>query len=444
MRVRLLARWAALAVAVAGCTGGQPQPAPLAAPATAARALATPTAETPVAADAFVDSIGVNTHMLQDLTADNEAAIITQRVRELGVRHVRDGIFPNQTARQYADERTFLAATGAGVEAITDCPRPLGYYPGSTTPPRVIRGFDDETGGHIELLEGPNEPDLRGVAGWGPLVVACIEKLRLDRTLPVPFVAPAMGNAFDTPRLGNISQVVDVGAIHRYFSGHNPGTHGFWKRDACGEWGQMRFYICEARINAGPSVPLYITETGYSTNGEVDETTLGKYVSRVLLIDSLGGIARTYIYELHDDGTDPKNSEDGYGLIRYDGTPKPAFNAVRNEIALLSDPGPAFAPAPLQYGVSGVASLRHELFEKRNGTYLLAVWNETASWNPNTLREIPVAPSPVAVTFAAAPATVAVQALDDAGHLVKRAFTAGGATVRLEADDHVAFVQLTF
>jgi hypothetical protein len=398
----------------------------------------------PVQADAFVDSIGVNTHLLDDLTADHESAIVTQRMRELGVRHIRDGIFPGQTPQQYSDERRFLTTTGARMEAITDCPKPLGYFPHSQTPPSLIRSFNAALNGRVELVEGPNEPDLRKVHGWGQLLTDCIVHLNLDRALPVPFVAPAMGNAFDTPRLGNISRLVNIGAIHRYFSGYNPETKGFWKSDACGTWGAMSFYICEARINAGPTAPLYITETGYSTFGEIDEKTAGKYISRALLFDSLAGIVRTYIYELHDDGTDTTNSEDGYGLFRYDGTPKPAFNAVRSEIALLSDPGPSFAPAPLAYSVTGVASLRHELFQKRDGTYVLAIWKEARSWNPYRLREIPVAPSPVTVTFASAPRRIAFGALNDRGNLLEQTATLSGSVVTANVDDHVAFLRLHF
>lgn len=433
-----------LCAALAACAGSSSPIAPPQVTNNGSRATAALRTEVPVLADAFVDSIGVNTHLVDDLTYDREAALITQRMRELGVRHIRDGIFPGQTPKQYADERRFLAATGARMEAITDCPKPLGYFPHAQTPPSLIRSFDAALNGRVELIEAPNEPDLRKVHGWGALLRKCLADLHLNRALPVPFVAPAMGDAFNTPKLGDISQFVDIGAIHRYFSGFNPETTGFWKSDACGTWGAMAFYICEARINAGPTVPLYITETGYTTFGEVDEITAGKYISRVLLFDSLAGIVRTYIYELHDDGTDTTNSEDGYGLFRYDGTPKPAFNAVRSEIALLSDPGPAFSPKPLAYSVTGVKHLRHELFQKRDGTYELAVWNESMSWNPRKGREIVVPASVATLTFNAPPRSVSLAAIDDDGHLIKQHPNVHGNVVTASVGDHVAFLRLNF
>ena len=433
---------AMLFAALAACAGSR-SPVPLQVP-RGTRAAQGVRTEMPVQADAFVDSIGANTHLLDDLTGDKEAAVITQRMRELGIRHIRDGIFPGQTPRQYADERRFLTATGARMEAITDCPKPLGYFPKAQTPPSLIRSFDAALAGRVELLEGPNEPDLRKVRGWAHLLIDCMKHLRFEHALPVPFVAPAMGDAFHTSTLGNISQLVNIGAIHRYFSGYNPETKGFWKSNRCGTWGAMSFYVCEARINAGPNAPLYITETGYTTFGEVDETTAGKYISRVLLADSLAGIERTYLYELHDDGTDSTNSEDGYGLVRYDGTPKPAFRAVRQEIALLSDPGPAFSPAPLAYSVTGAANLRHELFQKRDGTYVLALWKEALSWNPRTAREIVVPKSVATLAFATHPQDVRFGALDDAGRFVKQVPTVRGDVITANVDDHVAFVRFRF
>jgi hypothetical protein len=444
MNARAVTAAAAFAVALASCTSPHSSAVPPGAASDERSATAAFVTETPVQSDAFVDSIGVNTHLLDDLTGARDA-IVTQRMQQLGVRHIRDGIFPGQTPKQYTFERRFLQTTHSRMEAITDCPQPLGYFPNSQTPPALIRSFDAALGGRVELLEGPNEPDLRNVHGWAHLLTTCITNLKLNRALPVPFVAPAMGDAFHTALLGNVATLVGIGAIHRYFSGRNPGTNGFWKSDRCGTWGQMSFYICEARINAGPTAPLFVTETGYTTFGEIDEKTEGKYISRVLLLDSLAGIVRTYIYELSDDGTDKTNGENGYGLFRYDGTPKPAFDAVRSEIGLLADPGPPFTPSPLRLAVSGGPNIRHELFQRRDGTYVLALWNEAVGWNPNKQVEIPVAARNVSVAFASGARLIVLHSLDDRGNLVKRSLSFdSGSRVTVLVDDHVSFLNVTF
>jgi hypothetical protein len=411
------------------------------------------TPQMPMTADAFVDSIGVNTHLTADLTLDGTYAVVVQRMKEIGIRHIRDGIFPKESSREYADQRKFFTATGVRMDAITDCRQPLGYYPGSYTSPYVIRTFDARVGGAVEMLEGPNEPDLRRVPRWPSLTIACVKENDLTKALPVPFVAPAMGNAIhgDPAKLGNIAGLVDFGAIHRYFSpGWNPGWAGYG-RDACGSIESLAWAICEAKVNSGSDHAVDVTETGYTTHGEyashpaeVDEITDGKYLSRVLLVDSLGGIARTYIYEFHDDGHDKVPWENGFGLIRYDGLPKPAFNAVRSEIAVLSDPGPGFSPQPLRYDVEArISTIEHELFQKRDGTYVLAVWNETASWNPITGRDIPVRPVDVRIELPYDPIGVRFRALRDDGTFDAVRAHIVVATITIPVDDHVGFLSFS-
>lgn len=385
----------------------------------------------PMAADAFVDSIGVNTHLTADLTADRKYPVVAERMKESGIRHIRDGIFPRESHQEYADQRKFFAATGVRLDAITDCPQPLGYYPGSYTAPHVIRGYDARIGGAVEMLEGPNEPDLRHVPDWAALTVACMKKNDLTNALPVPFIAPAMGDAIHgaPAKLGNIAGLVDFGAIHRYFSpAWNPGWAGYG-RDECGSIESLRWAICEAKVNSGPRHFIDVTETGYTTQGEyashpfeVDEVTGGKYVSRALLVDSISGIARTYIYELHDDGHDKVPWENGFGIIRYDGSPKPAFNAMRSEIAILADPGPPFSPAPLRCQVA------------------TAVWNETASWNPTTGREIHVRSTSVRIELSQSPLGVHLRVLRDDGTTVRESARIAGATITIPVDDRVAFL----
>ncbi len=440
---------------VAGCAATAPGASPLPGRASIAAAPAFATVR-PMAAQAFVDTIGVNTHLLGTLTGVTPAQqrIVIERVRQLGIRHVRDQIFPRLTAGGYAIYRTFFAATHTDMLALTDCPKPLGYYPGSQTPPQVIRNFDREIGGAIDALEGPNEPNLRGVAQWASLTRRCIGHLDAHQALPVPFVAPSLGQdgtaTFDDGfKLGNLRGLADIGNIHRYVNGRNPGTGGYWRRTRCGWYGSIAWYQCAAARPAGLTAPVWMTETGYTTagpvgssSGLVDATTQGKYVSRVLFVDSLAGIARTYLYDLRDDCPDASNPECGYGLIQYDGTPKPAFNAVRAIVGLLADPGPAFAPVPLRLRIAAPPTVDRELFQKRNGADVLALWDEVPSWNPNTAQPIAVQPVQVTVSFARAPHDLRFRALDDAGELTPAPYSLSRASVTVPVDDHVAF--LTF
>ncbi|HTX59829.1 MAG TPA: hypothetical protein VMH02_09115 [Verrucomicrobiae bacterium] len=427
---------AVLTLALAACAGALTPSAPSRGPA-ASRAAAL-SVQTPMQADAFVDSLGVNVH-LENYQAAGDASAVISRMQELGLRHVREGVLL-LSPRQYAYERAFFAQTHAKIEALIDCPRPLGYWPGSNTPPGVVYYYNHQIGGAIELLEGPNEPDIRGVKDWGPLTVKCIEMD--DRVYATPFVAPAMAYGFDAPQLGSIASLVGIGAIHRYFSGNSPGNDGFWKRNGCGIFGQIAWSICEARVNSGPDKPIFVTETGWTTPSEIDEATQGKYVVRVLLYDSISGIARTLLYDFIDDGTDRKNSEDGYGLLHYDGSPKPSFYGVRTLVRALEDPGPAFSPAPLALGIEGARTIDHELFQKRDGTYVLAIWNEVPSWNPATFREIAVRPVLATIVFGRPPLDVKAELLTLGGLPSAQPVRAGARRVTLNVYDRVTL--LTF
>ena len=55
-------------------------------------------------ADAFVDFVGVNTHLgYSDTTYGDYEGILKARLLELGVRHIRDGTFNSEVLRKYLD-----------------------------------------------------------------------------------------------------------------------------------------------------------------------------------------------------------------------------------------------------------------------------------------------------------------------------------------------------
>jgi hypothetical protein len=71
-------------------------------------------------------------------------------------------------------------------------------------------------------------------------------------------------------------------------------------------------------------------------------------------------------------------------LLRNDLSEKPAFRAVKNLIAILSDKGPDFEPGSLNYVFDGsVDNIRQILFQKRDGDFYLLVWLEVPSWDVN-------------------------------------------------------------
>ena len=99
-----------------------------------------------------------------------------------------------------------------------------------------------------------------------------------------------------------------------------------------------------------------------------------------------------------DESADLANSEHNYGLLRSDSTPKPAYRALQNLMRALADPGPPFRPAPLAITFQPpTPGLRVATFAKRDGAVYLAIWRTERSWDPDTARDLDVAPVPVRV-----------------------------------------------
>ena len=145
-----------------------------------------------------------------------------------------------------------------------------------------------------------------------------------------------------------------------------------------------------------PTKPLVTTEAGYhnalnTTNGHLPGARGRRAAStrpRLLLEHFLRGEERVYSYELIDEFDDPgtTNPEAHFGLLRRDLSPKPAYTAMKTLLGLLSDPGPAFTPAPLPVEVDRLPERRAatSLTQKRNGQYVLLLWRDVAVYDPVT------------------------------------------------------------
>lgn len=142
-----------------------------------------------------------------------------------------------------------------------------------------------------------------------------------------------------------------------------------------------------------PGKPLFITETGYLQTPRIDEidpnykkyfiteTVAAKYLLRRQLEMFNRNIVKSFIYFFAD--TNPLGSNDlgpvKYGIINNDGTPKPIFNALKNIVTILKDPGPSFTPTDLNYQLEAAPTVGRSLVQKRDGTNYLILWNEVIS-----------------------------------------------------------------
>jgi hypothetical protein len=231
--------------------------------------------------------------------------------------------------------------------------------------------------------------------------------------------------------------------LHIYFGGRNPGSAGWGDLDAEGNsYGSFAWWLDQANVDA-PGVPVQITETGYMAFPAtiipytLPESVEASYTPRTLLLAFQKGVKRTYIYELLDELSSP-----GFGILRSDLTPKPAFTAVQNLISNLQDKGPSFSPGTLAYSIQGGGpNLNHLLLQKRDGSFWLVLWLEESSFDPAFATPITVTPQPITLTLAV-PNARQVLNWDTQGNMTWSNVTMQGNTLSLTVSDQISIVKM--
>jgi hypothetical protein len=169
------------------------------------------------------------------------------------------------------------------------------------------------------------------------------------------------------------------------------------------------------------------------------ESVEASYAPRTLLGAFNHGIKRTYFYELLDEVSSP-----AYGLLNSDLTPKPAFNALKNLISVLSDPATGtLAPASLQYSVSGGDStLNHLLLQKQDGSFWLVLWLEQSSWNPVTSQPVSVNPQNITIELTSSYQATRNYQFDSNGNATAFNQSMNDNSTSLTVTDQVSIVQI--
>ena len=324
-------------------------------------------------ADSFVDSIGVNTHLrYTDTSYGKFSEVVEPRLKELGIRHIRDGGNNQELFTKICQ----LAADGIRTDLVMD-PRD------NSTPDNVVQQIQQALPG-VEAVEGPNEWDVNSNVSYkGESFPNGLRDYQTDlynavksnpSTSNIAVIAPSMAYPENDQKVGSIAQYSDYGNMHSYAGGNAPGQDFDWR------WMPL------TKAYAGDR-PIVATETGYhnavndpsAAQKGVTEAVAAKYIPRTVLENFNRGVQRTDLYELLDEHQ-ADNQENNFGLIHADGTPKPAFDALRNLIGLLNDKPGSTASGALSYYFSGnVQNLHHTLLEKSNGDFYLVMWLNSPS-----------------------------------------------------------------
>ena len=386
-------------------------------------------------ADAFVDSIGVNTHSYYGTPAYKNYAWRAKLLAS-GVRHVRENL-QRYNSTQIARLNDLYAAGGIRASLIFD---PRTDRGGSVR--ELVSRLKTSLLAATAQVEGPNEYENAHKADWATVAAAArayqaelFTSINADpATAHLPVLGPSVAYPSGYTLWGNLAGWLDQGNMHSYPGGRMPSAN-------------LSSWLTAAATTSGAK-PVQATETGYhnalsTTHGHkpASERAAGIYLPRTYLEYFRRGVTRTYAYELLSQGTSTSDIEDAFGLLRNDYSDKPAMVALRNLITLLADRGAAFTPGQLDYTIDDPsARLRHLLLEKRDGTFWLALWRESSVWDVDLRRDLNPSSATVSITLADPMASAAVYR-PDAGTVAVASF-ADPLSLTLDVGPKVTLVEL--
>lgn len=343
-------------------------------------------------ANSFIDSLGIIIKLHRRDTAYSKYDdLIKPRLQELGIRHVREEGRPKHP--HILDKLNDLGTIGIKSILIMD-PR------WHVTPDNAVALAKNITGS-IEAVEGPNEWDLhrdltykgkhypQGVRDFQRDLYQAIKKDPATANLPV--ISASVAKYQEIGQLGKVD--CDIANIHSYPRGGKSPTHRMDKK-----------WIPAAKISCD-SDAIVATESGYHNAINiygVSEQATAKYLPRLYLEYFNRGIKRAYLHQLLDLKSNPQldNPTYNYGLLRYDGSVKPAFVAIKNLITILQDSPTSNTEAPpldsLDYTLAGeTANINHTLLQKQDGKFYLILWQDVLSYDARNQKDKIVASQPV-------------------------------------------------
>lgn len=354
--------------------------------------------EVPQTAFDFVNSIGVNTHLNYFDRIYGNFPLVERELKSIGILHLRDGAhLGNDDYNQALYARWIkLGSLGVRFDAVLDPRSKLGPLN-----PALLRRINALSGNTIESFEGPNELDISEQKDWASIDRDFDRELfdsarSIDTASPIKVLGPSLAFASHSRQLGDVSEHLDAANIHPYPAGKMPSIIFPVQLDL-------------ARVMAGGK-PIVFTESGYHNalndhRGQpgVSERAAAKYIPRLFLEDFVHGVARTYLYEFMDEAPNPDltDAELHWGLMRADGSEKPAFLAMKNLIAEVNDSAEPSQLRHIDWSLNSAdPRIHHLLLEKSDGAVDLIFWQEISSYDVRNQIDIESPSVPAQLTFA--------------------------------------------
>ncbi|MGY4615488.1 hypothetical protein ACVWZ4_000715 [Bradyrhizobium sp. USDA 4472] len=366
--------------------------------------------KTATSASAFIDSIGVNTHLAFDSSPYSNISEVSASLNYLGVHNVRDNLYTTTLA---SSGFATLAARGYKFDfaAALSSNRTIDMSKFIS----ALDSYASQYPGSVRAIEGLNEvnnwtPTYKGVTSIASgaeiqkQIFAAVNADPLLKDIAVYNVSIGSTDTNQFNQLGNLSNYTDYANEHAYVMSTTNISSG------------LDYLLSFAQISA-PGKPTVITEAGYTTLSSswydgVDEAVQAKYTLNTLMDAYRKGVSKTYLYELLDESNlGASNRQSHFGLFRANGTPKPVATGIHNLTQILQDTGRSASAASnsLTYALAGAPTTSHDIvLAKTNGSVDLVLWAEPVLWNQNTHSEVRATISPVTVTFDKAEAFVKV------------------------------------
>jgi hypothetical protein len=391
--------------------------------------------------DAFIQTLAVVTHVNYTDGAYANVRNVADDMAWLGIHYVRDaapGTSAPFSSYVYLAQRgvkfNFLIISNVA-ESIARAAQLNAAVPGS-----------------VVAIEGFNEIDNFPVSDQG--LTGTAAGLALQREI----YARVRG----TPELAGVS-VYDLTGYDLKSVDTRAGSADYANQHAYPQNGQQPTYNAQggswlpSAINSVKKfqLPIVITEFGYFSMPQagwymigVDEPTQAKGVVNGYLDAVAAGVKRTYVYELLDEKPDPQNKsgEMHYGLFRNDNSPKPVAYEIRNLTSILNAGttrrANGAARGTLAYSLSDMpVSANSLLLQKKDGRFVLALWNETPIWDRATGTPLTSPPASVQLDFGAVASRVdlydpLVSSTPFASHRDLRQLT-------VNVPDHVILIEVT-
>lgn len=394
-----------------------------------------------MAVDTFIQTLAVDTHVNYTDGAYANVHNVADDMNWLGIHHVRD--FTPVAAVPFSSY-VYLAQRGIKFNFLT----------GANFEESIANAVKLNTAvpGSIAAIEGFNEIDnfpvaYKGLTGAAAGLAAQRELYARVRATPELAGVPVYDvTGYNPKSVETRTDSADYANAHFY---PQNGEQPSWNANG-DKWMAAALYVGEKF-----QLPLVITEFGYFSMPQsgwymlgVDEPTQAKGILNGYLDAAAAGVKRLYIYELLDQKPDPQNksAEMHYGLFRNDNSPKPAAQAIRNLTTMLNASVPhrasAAASNTLTYSLRDMpVSANSLLLQKKDGRFVLALWNETLIWDRATGKPLTAAPARVEIDFGTQARRVdiydpLVSASALASHLDTR-------QLAVDIPDHVILLEIT-